>query len=135
MLASGTALTALLVSRCEYLVPLLGWVAFARIIWLNYRSLIACGLYYLVWAKVLPKWKGYSLRQEVVDLGQGAEAHKIAKVPNAQIADWDANHDTVGRLRQRFIHRSESEGEKLANTSLDPDSKNAIVVESAASSV
>lgn len=102
---------------------------------LNFCSLIVCGLYYLVWAKLLPKWKGYSLRQEVIDLGQGAEAHRIAKVPNAQIADWDANHDAVGRLRQRFIQRSESEGEKFSNTSSDPDSKNAIVVESAASTV
>ncbi|KAJ4394462.1 hypothetical protein N0V93_003680 [Gnomoniopsis smithogilvyi] len=97
--------------------------------------LIVCGIYYLVWAKLLPKWKGYTLRQEVVDLGQGAEAHRIAKVPNAQLADWDAEHDAVGHLQHRVIQEWGSEGEKGTSTSSKPDSKKAIVVESAASLV
>ncbi|KAE8449884.1 hypothetical protein EG329_007361 [Mollisiaceae sp. DMI_Dod_QoI] len=61
--------------------------------------LIACGAYYYIWSKLIPKWKGYQLRQELVDLGGGAEAHRISKVPVDELEEWDANHDAVGRLR------------------------------------
>lgn len=81
---------------------------------------------------MLPKWKGYSLRQEIVELGGGAEAHKITKVPNAVVGDWDAEHDVTGRLRRRVGGGSEVSDEKLARGSSEADSKNVVAVESAA---
>lgn len=62
------------------------------------RSLVTCGIYYYVWVFLLPKWKGYQLRQEVVGLDDGAQTHRITKVPNDQVDEWDAAHDATGRL-------------------------------------
>lgn len=60
-------------------------------------SLLACGLYYWIWAIRIPKWRGYELRQELVDLGGGAQSHHLRKVPYDQVAEWDATHDASGR--------------------------------------
>ncbi|OLN88237.1 High-affinity methionine permease 1 [Colletotrichum chlorophyti] len=59
--------------------------------------LLTCGLYYWLWAFLLPKWKGYQLRQELVTYEDGAQSHRIHKIPNAEIAEWDATHDAGGR--------------------------------------
>lgn len=97
-----------------------------------YHSLIVCALYYYLWAKWIPKWKGYKLRQELVDLGGGAEAHSIAKVPIGELAAWDATHDAVGRLRSDInvataVSSNLSE-DKLGNVSIQVDSKDERVV-------
>ncbi|KAJ9130961.1 High-affinity methionine permease [Pleurostoma richardsiae] len=65
--------------------------------------LALCGMYYWLWAKLLPKCKGYELRQEVVYLENGAQTHKIEKVPKNEVAEWDATHDPIGRLRQTVV--------------------------------
>ncbi|CZR62138.1 related to high affinity methionine permease [Phialocephala subalpina] len=88
--------------------------------------LIVCGIYYYVWAKWIPKWKGYQLRQEVVNLGGGAEAHLIAKVPVNEVEAWDANHDAAGRIRNMTV--TELSDEKAARTSSEADSKDASAV-------
>lgn len=62
-------------------------------------SLIVCGIYYYFWAKLIPQWKGYEMRQELVDLGGGAETHVISKIPVNELMAWDINHDTTGTLR------------------------------------
>ncbi|OAA63770.1 high-affinity methionine permease [Niveomyces insectorum RCEF 264] len=62
-----------------------------------------CGIYYWVWAVLLPKWKGYKLRQEVLELGNGAQAHRITRVSQSELAEWDAVHDATGRLKQAII--------------------------------
>ncbi|KAF4634698.1 hypothetical protein G7Y89_g3408 [Cudoniella acicularis] len=59
--------------------------------------LVICGLYYSAWVYILPKFGGYQIRQEVIDLGDGATTHKLVKVPNEELARWDETHDAVGR--------------------------------------
>ncbi|KAF4124867.1 High affinity methionine permease, partial [Geosmithia morbida] len=59
--------------------------------------LAACGIYYWVWAFVLPKWKGYKLRQEVVYLDDGAQANVLRKIPKDEVDEWDSTHDATGR--------------------------------------
>ncbi|KKY32048.1 putative high affinity methionine permease [Diaporthe ampelina] len=61
--------------------------------------LIACGTYYWFWAKLIPQWKGYQLRQEVIKLDNGAQTHEIKRVPNDELAEFDATHDAAGRLK------------------------------------
>ncbi|KAK8043988.1 high-affinity methionine permease [Apiospora rasikravindrae] len=55
--------------------------------------LAACGAYYGVWVHAIPHWRGYKLRQQVVDFGNGAQAYKVVKVPAADVAEWDATHE------------------------------------------
>lgn len=75
--------------------------------------LLTCGLYYYVWAIVLPKWRDYSLRQELVTLNDGAQTHQLRKIPNLQVVEWDASHDAAGRavgFSPKVVH---SEGESV----------------------
>ncbi|KAI9833449.1 MAG: hypothetical protein M1819_003607 [Sarea resinae] len=60
--------------------------------------LAVCGIYYWVWIFVLPHFGKYQIRQEVVllDEGDGANTHRLVKVPNADVASWDATHDARG---------------------------------------
>jgi hypothetical protein len=45
---------------------------------------------------VVPKIKGYRIRQEVLVLDNGAQSHKLVKVPVGELAQWDAKHDALG---------------------------------------
>ena len=57
-----------------------------------------CGAYYYVWMDVLPRWGNYTIRSQVVNVDDnGANTHRLLRVPNAEVADWDANHDELGR--------------------------------------
>ena len=57
-----------------------------------------CGAYYYVWMKVLPRWGNYVIRSQVIDVDDnGANTHRLLRVPNAEGADWDASHDELGR--------------------------------------
>ncbi|KAF4151528.1 hypothetical protein CNMCM6936_009422 [Aspergillus lentulus] len=58
-----------------------------------------CGVYYYVYIKVLPRLGGYAFRQTVLQMEDGATAHKLVKVPNEQLTAWDAEHDATGRER------------------------------------
>ncbi|KAL4783121.1 amino acid permease-domain-containing protein [Aspergillus varians] len=60
--------------------------------------LVACAIYYFFWAFLIPKWKGYQLRQELINLDNGVQSNRLKKVPNAEVVDWDARHDAAGRL-------------------------------------
>jgi len=53
----------------------------------------------------------YSLRQEFVTLEGGAQALQLRKVPNAELAAWDASHDAAGHLIGRNLSDSENEKE------------------------
>jgi hypothetical protein len=64
---------------------------------LIYCSIALCGIYYLAWAKWLPKIQGHKLRQIVITLPDGSVSHEIIKVNNADIEIWDAKHDPSGR--------------------------------------
>jgi hypothetical protein len=45
---------------------------------------------------VLPHRGNYTIRQTVIVLDNGAQTHKLNRVPNSELADWDAKHDVVG---------------------------------------
>ena len=90
--ASGMLHMPSLVLQCKQ--PLIyPWVTH----WLTHCSLLICGGYYWLWAFLLPKWKGYHLRQELVSFEDGAQSNQLRKVPNVELAEWDATHDAAGR--------------------------------------
>ncbi|ATY65620.1 high affinity methionine permease [Cordyceps militaris] len=64
--------------------------------------MVICGLYYIAWMYVLPKWLGYSVRAEIVTAEDETTAtHRLVKVPLAEVAQWDAEHTESGELRRR----------------------------------
>ncbi|KAH7170004.1 amino acid permease-domain-containing protein [Dactylonectria macrodidyma] len=68
-----------------------------------------CGLYYVAWMHLLPKWGNYSIRSEQIDVGHdGARTHRLVRVPNSEIPQWDEEHDEAGNLRRRNPVQSES---------------------------
>ncbi|KAF2207527.1 hypothetical protein CERZMDRAFT_88381 [Cercospora zeae-maydis SCOH1-5] len=76
--------------------------------------LVVCAAYYLVWIVWLPKIKGYKVRQEVIDLGDGAQSHVLVKVPYDQVEEWDAVHEASGRKIDRAqLSESSSQDEKI----------------------
>ncbi|KAK9576096.1 hypothetical protein V6Z92_009378 [Aspergillus fumigatus] len=60
-----------------------------------------CGVYYYVYIKVLPRLGGYAFRQIILQMEDGATAHKLVKVPKEQLKAWDAEHDATGRERAK----------------------------------
>jgi hypothetical protein len=72
-------------------------------------SLLGCGVYYVLWIYVIPKIRGYRIRQEVLQFENGAQSHKLVKVPVAGLSEWDASHDHVGRSVTRTLHGSSDE--------------------------
>lgn len=64
-----------------------------------YHSILLCGVYYFFWVYALPKLGNYTIRQEIIDLDNGASTHRLLKVPNDELARWDETHDAVGRSR------------------------------------
>ncbi|KAF7189196.1 High-affinity methionine permease [Pseudocercospora fuligena] len=74
--------------------------------------LVICAVYYITWIVVLPKLRGYKMRQELLLLGDGAQTHVLVKVPLSQVDEWDATHDANG---VRYDHVSElgSQDEKV----------------------
>ncbi|KAB8077381.1 amino acid permease-domain-containing protein [Aspergillus leporis] len=74
--------------------------------------LVGCGIYYFLWIKWIPKWKGYVFRQTVLEFEDGSVAHKLVKVPVVEVSRWDEEHDAVGRLRHRTPRQSGTEVEQ-----------------------
>lgn len=61
-------------------------------------SKTGCAIYYYPWISLIPKLRGYRIRQVVLDVDDGAaQSHQLVKVPAEELADWDATHDSVGR--------------------------------------
>jgi hypothetical protein len=54
-------------------------------------------VYYWFWIWVIPRLRGYRIRQEVLRFEDGAQSHKLIKVPVSELKEWDAAHDAVGR--------------------------------------
>jgi hypothetical protein len=46
---------------------------------------------------VIPKVRGYQIRQSIIVLDSGAKTHKLVRVPIAELSAWDATHDASGR--------------------------------------
>ncbi|KAI0514855.1 high-affinity methionine permease [Xylaria bambusicola] len=68
--------------------------------------IVGCGIYYICWMQLIPKWKGYRLRPEILNVDdQGANTHRLVKVPVDELEKWDSEHDEAGRLRR--THRVE----------------------------
>jgi hypothetical protein len=66
--------------------------------------MILCGVYYVFWIYTIPKWKGYAIRPEVLEVDKnGANTHRLVRVPLVEIEKWDAEHDEAGNLRQRHV--------------------------------
>jgi len=59
--------------------------------------IVACGIYYVAWIYLIPRARGYRIRQEVLVLDDGAQSHSLIKVPVERLVEWDANHDALGR--------------------------------------
>ncbi|KAL2872717.1 high affinity methionine permease [Aspergillus lucknowensis] len=60
-----------------------------------------CGVYYIIYVKVLPHFGKYEFRQTIIIGPAGEVSHKLVKVPNSELEAWDAEHDAAGRLRRR----------------------------------
>ncbi|KAM5350044.1 hypothetical protein ACJ41O_006549 [Fusarium nematophilum] len=85
--------------------------------------LIACGLYYWLWAFLIPKWKGYKLRQELVSFDDGAQSNRLQKIPNAKVAEWDAAHDAAGRVIETPVNdiRIQEKGARTSSSGSNSD--------------
>ncbi|KAK4110176.1 hypothetical protein N656DRAFT_714456 [Canariomyces notabilis] len=59
--------------------------------------LIGCAVYYYLYIHVIPRLRGYRFRQGIATFEDGAQSHKLVKVPVAEVEQWDATHDAVGR--------------------------------------
>ena len=59
-------------------------------------SIATSGLVYFVWLILLPKLRGYEIRQVHEVLPDGAQANRLVKVNKADLAQWDATHDEFG---------------------------------------
>lgn len=82
---------------------------------------MACAIYYVLWAYIIPRFKGYTLRQELISLEGGAQSNRLKQVPNAELAEWDATHDAMGRLIDTTVEeiqvQDKGTGASLDNTS------------------
>ncbi|KAI1371305.1 amino acid transporter [Hypoxylon crocopeplum] len=66
--------------------------------------IMLCGIYYVFWMYLLPRWGGYKLRPEILNVeDKGATAHRLVKVPLSEVTKWDEEHDEAGRLRRRHV--------------------------------
>lgn len=67
-----------------------------------------CGIYYVLWIYVIPRWRGYAVKAEVLDVDKnGANTHRLVKVPLAEVERWDAEHDDAGKLRAEPVTESD----------------------------
>jgi amino acid transporter len=61
--------------------------------------IVAMGLYYLFWIELLPRWGKYKIRTETLVSDQdGSVSHKLTKVKNTEVEEWDRTHDGAGNL-------------------------------------
>lgn len=59
--------------------------------------MVGCGVYHWIWTVGIPKLRGYEIRQEILELDDGAQSQTLIKVPVAELEAWDASHDHSGR--------------------------------------
>lgn len=70
----------------------------------DFFSLVLCGIYYVLWMYLLPKWRGYQVRMEILDVDEnGANTHRLVHIPLDELEQWDAEHDEAGKLRQPHV--------------------------------
>ncbi|OLN87557.1 High-affinity methionine permease 5 [Colletotrichum chlorophyti] len=72
--------------------------------------ILICVIYYIFWMYLLPRWLGYEIRTEISQVGdKGANTHRLVRVPKAELAKWDEEHDEAGNLRRRNVSTTELE--------------------------
>ncbi|RYP61398.1 hypothetical protein DL769_007721 [Monosporascus sp. CRB-8-3] len=77
--------------------------------------ILLCAMYYVFWMHLLPKWRGYRIRTEVLAVDDnGANTHRLVQVPLSELAAWDRDHDDAGRLRRR--HAADSDATSQGGT-------------------
>ncbi|UJO14374.1 High-affinity methionine permease [Fulvia fulva] len=82
--------------------------------------LLICGAYYVGYIVVLPRVKNYKLRQELIELGDGAQTHVLRKIAVSQVEEWDRLHDANGH---RLVPEWSSQ-EHAADVTVLAESKN-----------
>ena len=90
--------TAWSVLACKYCVRVCVCVLKCCMSWADSNSMILCGVYYAAWMYLIPRWRGYRIRAEVVEAKDAAVSHRLVKVPVAEVEHWDASHDDEGRV-------------------------------------
>jgi hypothetical protein len=59
---------------------------------------VGCVIYHFVWVHVLPYYRGYRIRSELLVLDdETAKVHRLVKVPLGELRVWDAVHDVLGQ--------------------------------------
>ena len=76
-------------------------------------SLVLCGIYYIFWIYVVPKLRGYRIRQQALILDNGAVSHSLIKVPVTELDEWDATHDAVGHVIGERVENNDYDGEEV----------------------
>lgn len=57
---------------------------------------------------LLPKWGKYAIRTKLLEVGhEGAKTHRLVRVPETELAQWDEDHDETGELRRRNVVQSD----------------------------
>lgn len=76
--------------------------------------LVGCAVYYFVWIKVLPRVGKYAIRTETLVLERdGSVTHRLIKIPNDKLQEWDASHDDAGNVLAEDVAASGTEHGKL----------------------
>jgi len=65
---------------------------------------------------VIPRLRGYRIRQKVVLLDNGAVTHEPIRVPVAELDAWDATHDAVGHVITQGESNDSDGEEEYAST-------------------
>lgn len=86
------------------------------------NSLLLCGVYHWLWVSAVPRWRGYRIRPEVIDIGNGAQTQKLVKVPVAELPEWDATHDHSGAKLTRRINVTQHEKGSHSGSGEETDS-------------
>ncbi|OLN96833.1 High-affinity methionine permease 4 [Colletotrichum chlorophyti] len=89
--------------------------------------MIVCFIYYAAWMWWVPKWRGYRIRPEILEVNEnGANTHRLVRVPLADLPRWDADHDDAGNLRRRHVTESERSSKGEADVAVIPDQGNTL---------
>jgi hypothetical protein len=78
---------------------------------LNDGSFVICAIYYILWIYVVPKLRGYRIRQEALILDNGAVSHRLVQVPADKLEEWDATHDAVGHTIGQHVENNGYDGD------------------------
>jgi hypothetical protein len=63
---------------------------------------------------ILPYFGKYTVRQETITLDdEGTNTHRLVRVPNHDVAGWDAAHDATGRTLDANVDRAVNEDSEL----------------------